>query len=104
MKESGHQWPVISEEDQARHLQRLSGTVLFSERIADPAVAEAARTQYLSTYPEQPLLAYVINENSQWLAELARRGTEAESDKYLLMASINLVNCIAFADARAERA
>src|SRR5271156_3927596 len=39
MKESGHQWPLISEEDQERHLRRLAGTVLFSEQIADPTVA-----------------------------------------------------------------
>jgi hypothetical protein len=50
------------------------------------------------------LLAYVINENNQWLAGLARRGAEAESDKYLLMASVNLVNCIAYAEAQAIRA
>jgi hypothetical protein len=46
------------------------------------------------------LLAYVINETNQWLADVAQRGAEAESDKYLLMASLNLVNRIAYADAQ----
>jgi hypothetical protein len=74
MKESGYQWPLISEQEQERHLQRLVGTVLFSQQIADPTSTAAAQAQYVSSYPEQPLLAYVINENNQWLAGLARRG------------------------------
>lgn len=104
MKESGYQWPLISEQEQERHLRHLVGTVLFSQQIADPTSTAAAQAQYVSSYPEQPLLAYVINENNQWLAGLARRGAEAESDKYLLMASVNMVNCIAYAEAQAIRA
>jgi hypothetical protein len=48
MKESGLDWPVISEDDQERQMQRMVGAVKFSEDIPDPALAEAARAQYLA--------------------------------------------------------
>jgi len=102
MKESGYQWPVISEQEQERHLKRQVGAVLFSEQMTDPIAAEQARGQYLSRHPEQPLLAYVLNETNHRLVDVAQRGAEAESDKYLMMASINLVNCIAYADAQSR--
>jgi hypothetical protein len=99
MRESGCHWPLISEAEQARCLRRHTGAVLFSEQMTDPAAADLARRQYISVHPEQPLLAYVLNETNVWLADVARRGAEAESDKYLLMAAVNLVNCIAYVEA-----
>jgi hypothetical protein len=45
--------------------------VLFSEKMTDPKVADQARRQYACNYPEQPLLAYVINETNHWLADVA---------------------------------
>ena len=104
MKESPYHWPLISEEEQDRYLQRHVGAVRFSEEITDPMAGDQARRQYVDSHPEQPLLAYVMNENNQWLTAVARRGTEAESDKYVMMASVNLVNCIAYAQANAIRA
>jgi hypothetical protein len=99
MLESGFEWPLISETDQERELQRTVGTVLFSEQLTDPTAANAARTQYIATHPEQPLLSLVMTECNQWLKDLAQRKAEKESDKYVMMASINLVNCIARSDA-----
>jgi hypothetical protein len=104
MKESGLDWPVISEDDQERQMQRMIGAVNFSENILDPDVAEAARGQYLANHPEQPLLAFVLAESNTWLRDLARRQAESESDKYVMMASINLVNCIAHVEPRPLRA
>jgi hypothetical protein len=104
MKESGLEWPLISEDDQERQMQRMVGAVKFSQDIPDPARAEAARAQYLANHPEQPLLAFVLSESNTWLRDLARRQTESEADKFVLMASINLVNCIAYAESRPLRA
>jgi hypothetical protein len=104
MKESALQWPLISEAEQERQLRRLSGAVLFSEELTDPVAAETARRHYISTHPEQPLLAFVIAESTKWLLDLAHHKAESESDKYLLMASFNLVNCIAYAEVQARRA
>lgn len=93
MKESGHIWPLITEDEQERQLSRLVGSVLFSENLSDPNLADAARSDYVANHPEAPLLAFVVNEMRHWLLELA--GAEAESDKYVMMAAVNFVNCIA---------
>ena len=47
MKESGLQWPVITEDEQDRQMQRWIGAVRFSKNSAGP-VAERAREQYIS--------------------------------------------------------
>jgi hypothetical protein len=94
MKESSLQWPVITEDEQERQMQRWIGAVQFSELAAGPA-ADGAREQYASQHPEQPLLAFVLSETNQWLREISKRNAQAESDKFIMMASMNLVNCIA---------
>lgn len=76
---------------------RLRGTITFSEDLTDPALAHAARVQYARNHPGGPLLAYVVHEFTLWLMEIAERGAESESDKYVMMAGINIVNCIAHA-------
>jgi hypothetical protein len=57
-----------------------------------------------SVNPEEPLLAFVLREINIWLQELASRKAEAESDKFVMMASFNMVNCIAYADVPSRRA
>jgi hypothetical protein len=94
MKESGLQWSVIAEDEQERQMQRWIGAVQFSEHAAW-SVADGARAQYTSQHPEQPLLAFVLSETDQWLGSISERNAEAESDKFVMMASMNLVNCIA---------
>jgi hypothetical protein len=96
MKESGLQWPIITEDEQERQMQRWIGAVQFSEHAMGSA-ADGAREQYASQHPEQPLLAFVVSETSQWLREISERNAEAQSDKFVMMASMNLVNCIASA-------
>jgi hypothetical protein len=98
MKESGHRWPLISEADQERQLLRLRGEIFFSGDLTDPVQAHAARAQYVKNHPEAPLLAYVIREFTLWLIKLAEQGAESESDRYVMMAGINIVNCIAYAE------
>jgi hypothetical protein len=95
MKESGLQWSLITEDEQERQMQRWIGAVDFSERGLENIAAASAREQYAREHPEQPLLAFVIGETTQWLDELAQRRAEAESDKFVMMASMNMVNCIA---------
>jgi len=94
MKESGLQWCVITEDEQERQMQLWIGAVQFSEHAAG-SVANAAREQYATQHPEQPLLAFVLSEMGQWLGAISVRTAEAESDKFVMMASMNLVNCIA---------
>jgi hypothetical protein len=94
MKESGLQWPVITEDEQERQMQRWVGAVRFSEHAAG-STAKKARAQYASQHSEQALLAFVVGETSEWLHEISQRNAQAESDKFVMMASMNLVNCIA---------
>jgi hypothetical protein len=94
MKESGLQWPVITEDEQERQMQRWIGAVQFSEHAAGSS-ADEARAQYTSQHSEQALLAFVVGETNQWLHEISQRNAQAESDKFVMMASMNLVNCIA---------
>jgi hypothetical protein len=94
MKESGLQWSVITEDEQERQMQKWIGAVQFSEHAVG-SVTDGAQEQYASHHPEQPLLAFVVSETNRWLCEISGRNAEAESDKFVMMASINLVNCIA---------
>jgi hypothetical protein len=97
MKESGLRWPMITENEQERQMQRWIGAVDFSEHALSNGASNSARQQYVDQYPEQPLLAFVLNETNQWLSARSQRNGASESDKFVIMASMNLVNCIASA-------
>jgi hypothetical protein len=75
-------------------MQRWIGAVEFSEHEVG-STADGAREQYASQHAEQPLLAFVVNETNQWPREVSERSAQADSDKFVMMASMNLVNCIA---------
>jgi hypothetical protein len=104
MRASGYDWPLITEEEQERHMSRMVGAVNFSETLDDPVAADQARQHYVQTHPEPALLALVTARCNAWLADLAQRQDERESDKYVMMAANNLVNCIAHAQAQRRRA
>jgi hypothetical protein len=104
MHESGYDWPLITDDEQERQLGRMVGAVRFSEDLHDPLAAASARDQYVAGHPEQPLLAMVLSQCNEWLRDLAHQKTEKDSDKFVMMASMNLVNCIAHAEAQRRRA
>jgi hypothetical protein len=104
MNESGYEWPLISEDAQELQMGRMVGAVRFSEDLIDPVAAEAARGQYVASHPEQPLLALAVSQCKEWLRNRAHTLTEKESDKFVMMASMNMVNCIAHAAAQCRRA
>ena len=97
MHSSGAHWPLICETAQAQQLERTVAQIRFSEEIQDPKSSEAARAQLVSQHPEQPLLAFAIHQAQAWLQQRAQQHLEAESDKYVLICAVNLVNCIAYA-------
>lgn len=92
MQASGQVWPLITEDEQERQMQRLVGIVRFG---ADLGAAMQARSmqQYIAGHPEKILLAYVTTETSQWTASVRPEA----SDTYVALAVLNVVNCIAFA-------
>ena len=91
MKQSGLLWPLITEADLDKQLGRYVATVRFGEDLS-PAQRQHAMMQYLESHPEKPLLAYVTDELNKWLASISPEDT----DNYVMLASMNFVNCIAF--------
>ncbi len=90
MKESGLVWPVISEEEMDRQMNRFVGLVKLGEGLEDE-LKHKANQQYVDEHSEPELLAYIQVETSAWLERIEREDT----DKFLLLAAWNLVNCIA---------
>ena len=79
-------------------MSRLSGSVAFGGGL--PAdLRDRAVQQYLAGHPEKDLLAFVNDETAQWLQRVAPK----ESDKYVVMAALNFVNCIAYVPLPAPR-
>ncbi|MCK2097665.1 hypothetical protein [Thauera aromatica] len=91
MRESGLTWPVITEDDQDCQLRRFVAITRFGDDL-DESLRERSMQQYIADHPEKDLLAYVTAETSKWLARI----TPEETDKYVMLAIWNLVNCIAF--------
>lgn len=93
MKESGLDWPRISEDDQDRLLHRYMATVKFGQDLS-PSLQFIAQKSFINGHPEKPLLAFVTQQTADWL----HRIEPEESDKYVLMSAANLVECIALAE------
>jgi hypothetical protein len=91
MKESGLSWPLITEDEQDRQMRRFVATVHFHHDLPG-SLCDRAMKQYIEAHPESELLAFVNVEAANWL----QRVVPEESDKYVVMAAFNLVNCIAF--------
>lgn len=92
MKESGLRWPLISEDEQDVQMGRLVATVQLGD--VRGVLREHTLQQYIETLPERDLLAFVQVETANWL----QRVVPEESDKFVVMAALNLVDCIASGD------
>ncbi len=90
MKFSGRSWPVVSEDDQERCLKRISGRVRFIEGMT-PQLQAQATLDAVGAHAEQQLLAYVYGK----FKEHGLLGIKTEAEKMLMLAALNLVECIA---------
>lgn len=90
MKTSGQHWPVISESTQERCLQRLTGWILFAEGLAAGQLQQAVQDS-IDEHGEPHLLAFAFDQ----LREHDLLTVRTEAEKYLLLAGLNLVACIA---------
>lgn len=97
MKHCGHALPTISEHVQETCLQRLTATLKFSEGVP-PYLVEQMITKFCVDHPERYLLAFVYGHLGQH--DLLRVRTDAE--KYLLLACLNLVECVAYIGAQLQ--
>ena len=91
MKRSGHAWPLITEDVQETCMQRLTARARFNEGLPGE-LADQVVQQFCDEHPERFLLAFVHGYLGDH--DLLRVRTEAE--KYLLLAALNLPECVAF--------
>ena len=97
MKHCGHALPTISEDVQETCLQRLTATMQFTEGVP-PDLVEQMITKFNVDHPERYLLAFVYGHLRQH--DLLRVRTDAE--KFLLLAALNLVECVAYVGAKLQ--
>ena len=97
MKHCGHALPTISEDVQETCLQRLTATLNFSGGVP-PDLFEQRITKFCFDHPERYLLAFVYGHLGQH--DLLSVRTDAE--KYMLLACLNLVECVAYTGARLQ--
>lgn len=97
MKRSGHTWLIVREDVQEQCMQRLSARMRFNEGL--PAqIADHLVKQFCDAHCERNLLAFVYGYLGEH--DLLRVRTDAE--KYLLLAALNLVECITFTGERPQ--
>lgn len=92
MKLSGLAWPIVSEDLQETCMQRLTARARFNEGLPGE-LADQLVQQFCDEHPERYLLAFVYGYLGDH--DLLRVRTDAE--KYLMLAALNLVECVAFA-------
>ena len=91
MKESGLTWPLITEDHLDQQSKRFAAIANFGEGLSEP-LQDRSMQQYIEDHPEKELLAYVQMETANWL----KRIVPEDTDKYIMLATWNIVNCIAF--------
>ncbi|WP_168787767.1 hypothetical protein [Paraburkholderia aromaticivorans] len=91
MKASGRAWPPITEDDQELQQRVYVTTVRLGEDLS-PMQRDRLMQQYLRNHPEQNLLACIGARTADWLERI----DPEDSDRYVMLAAANLVNCIAF--------
>lgn len=97
MKHCGRALPMISEDVQETCLQRRTATTRFTEGVP-PDLVEQMITKFCVDHPEWYLLAFVYGHLCQH--DLLHVRTDAE--KYLLLACLNLVECVAYIGAQLQ--
>lgn len=95
MKRSGHRWPVVSEDVQETCMQRLTARARFNEGLPSELANQVVQ-RFCDEHPERYLLAFVYGYLGDH--DLLRVRTDAE--KSLLLAALNLVECVAFVGAQ----
>ena len=90
MKHCERALPTISEDVQETCLQRLTSTMRFTEGVP-PDLVEQMITKFCVDHPERYLLAFVYG----YLGDHDLMQVRTEAEKYLMLAALNLVECLA---------
>jgi hypothetical protein len=94
MKLSGRQWPVVTEAVQETCIQRLTARARFNEGLPGELAAKVVQ-QFCDEHPERYLLAFVYG----YLGDHDLLAVRTDEEKSLLLAALNLVECVAFVGA-----
>lgn len=97
MKHCGHALPRIPEDVQETCLQRLTPTVKFTEG-APSGIVEQMITKSCVDRPERYLLAFVYG----YLGQHDPLRVRTDAEKFLLLAALNLVECVAYVGAQLQ--
>ena len=92
MKTPGHIWPVILEDTQEVCLRRLTGRVRFAKGLPRQSMQQYINERYRLAFAYGHLRDYDL------------LGARTEAERFLLLATLNLVECIACAGAQARPA
>lgn len=90
MKLSGHTWPIVCEDMQDRCMQRLTARARFNDGLPKH-LADQMVQQFCDEHRERYLLAFVYG----YLGDHDLMQVRTEAEKYLMMAALNLVECLA---------
>ena len=91
MKLSGRAWPIVTEDIQEGCMQRLTARARFNQGLhAD--LANKAIQQFCDEHPERYLLAFVYG----YLGDHDLLSVRTDAEKFLLLAALNLAECVAF--------
>jgi hypothetical protein len=89
VKLSGKTWGIVTEAIQERCLARVAGRMRFIEGLT-PQQQTIATEAAVAEHPEKQLLAYVVGK----FQEHGLLDIKTETEKMMMLASLNLVECI----------
>ena len=92
MKESGLDWPLISDDEQNHQLQCNNAIVKFYASFNVEALKKSSAQQFIDEHSEKELLARVTARCREWLRGIPPE----ESDEYVLQDAAKVVECIAY--------
>jgi hypothetical protein len=98
MKESGRTWPLITEDDQELQQRIYVTTIRLGEDLSPPQQHRLMQ-QYMRITLSRICWACIGARTADWLERI----DPEDSDRYVMLAAANLVNCIAFIPMSAAR-
>lgn len=92
MRAEGGPWPLITEDTQLVCLRRVVARLKATEGLL-PATKDLVTKEQVETFPEKPLLAYVVHT----LQQRGGEGMTDEAARYFVLCALNLVESITWA-------
>ena len=90
LRDSGERLRMITEAEQERELRRLTASVRFTEGLAS-GLADESIKQYIGFREEPWLFAYIV----ALLRDNGVLESANENSKYVVLAALNVVGCVA---------